>query len=352
MLQPSVVEYVSETCSGVAPSSPATSSRSVAARRLHLLDVRLAAAARARGRAAAARRSTSAVGRASGPNVPAFRYATRSSTGNSARASSNVIRPPGRRARGRTGRRRRARAAPSGHAVGPETIVEVAHEHVVDARADPREPPPVARDVQQRPRPLEADVEVAGDGDRLAGLREPVDVDERAQELGVGEPLLRRIARRVQVRDERSCGCRPRARTAWHTRRSFAHASRASGPSASHSACARRKLRGLRVQTCRSRTASRGETRIALPWPEKAERRSPWWSDVTARPISAVDGSGPERRRLRERGRPRRTRSSRRAAAATTQAPPAGRRRPDRPGRRACTASAGNARRCGGLVLP
>ena len=40
------------------------------------------------------------------------------------------------------------------------------------------------------------------DRDALARFGEPVDVDERAQQLGVGEPLVRRIARRVEVGDD------------------------------------------------------------------------------------------------------------------------------------------------------
>ncbi len=56
------------------------------------VEVRLPHSTAAPGRPAAVAAPTSNVGRASGPNVPALRYATRSRTGKSARASAGVIR--------------------------------------------------------------------------------------------------------------------------------------------------------------------------------------------------------------------------------------------------------------------
>ena len=104
MLQPSVVEPVSATCSGSSADQRGERRAQLAPQREHPLEVRPCRRGRARGRRRAAPRIASTVGRASGPNVPAFRYASRSSTGKSARASSGVIRPSPRPARDRRAR--------------------------------------------------------------------------------------------------------------------------------------------------------------------------------------------------------------------------------------------------------
>src|SRR5512133_1140474 len=65
------------------------------------------------------------------------------------------------------------------------------------------------------------------------------------------------------------------------------------GPSSKRRACARRKRKGFR-STCRcSRTCSSGSSRIAFACPVNAERSNPWWSSVSTRPTSAVEGNGP-----------------------------------------------------------
>ena len=84
----------------------------------------------------------SSVVRASGPNVPAFRYACRSSTGKRARSGPRSSRSRAPRARDPTGAGRRARRRSSGQR---RTGVRVcaAHEDVVDPRARaPRTPTP------------------------------------------------------------------------------------------------------------------------------------------------------------------------------------------------------------------
>ena len=113
MLQPFVVEVVSESDSGGAPTTAASLRAHPVAQLERALEVGGAAApALEVGRSCSA--IASAVGRASGPIVPAFRYARRSSTGNCALASSNVIRSSPPPARGRTGACRRTRRLSSG----------------------------------------------------------------------------------------------------------------------------------------------------------------------------------------------------------------------------------------------
>ena len=92
-LQPSVVDPVSATCSASTPTRPASSARSSArsARTCSMYSSPTLPSARFRSSSA---RMASVVARASGPALPAWRYATRSSTGNCARASSNVTRGP------------------------------------------------------------------------------------------------------------------------------------------------------------------------------------------------------------------------------------------------------------------
>ena len=84
-----LVDDVSDTCSGVVPSRSAMRPRTLVRRASisskYVIPARPSSTSR---RACSA--IASAVARASGPNVPAFRYARRSSTGKSARASECV----------------------------------------------------------------------------------------------------------------------------------------------------------------------------------------------------------------------------------------------------------------------
>ena len=104
-----VVDSVSATCDGGTAICSASSARTRSRR---------SSIASKYGRpprpftASHARRSSIAatVARASGPNVPAFRYACRCSTGKRARSSGQVTRPPRRPAHGRRAGRRCARA--------------------------------------------------------------------------------------------------------------------------------------------------------------------------------------------------------------------------------------------------
>ena len=108
--QPSVVDVVSATVSGSAPTSCANATRSSS--RSESVSSNAAFPVRPCSRSRSMPDSSAfATGRASGPNVPALRYATDSSTGNSARASSNVTRQPRRSPRRRDGRRARGHSA-------------------------------------------------------------------------------------------------------------------------------------------------------------------------------------------------------------------------------------------------
>ena len=110
MLQPSVVEPVSAICSGAAPTRPPSATR--ACLRRSSIRSKYSLPKRPSARSASSCSCTAAaVGRASGPNVPAFRYASRSSTGKSDRASSGVTRSSSRRGRGPTAPRHCADAA-------------------------------------------------------------------------------------------------------------------------------------------------------------------------------------------------------------------------------------------------
>ena len=201
MLQPSVVDDVRATCSARPTSSSAMRSRSRAAARpsssMYGLPPRPSSTSR---RACSA--IASAVARASGPNVPALRYATRSSTGKerAGLGERHVTTILHGRVVGQqravslaalvwpavgAGRDGRDRARGSGRSRGPASRI-----------------PTRARDVVERARALVRHVEVAGDGDGLIRQGDAVNVRERAQQLGIGETLVGWIARRVQVRDE------------------------------------------------------------------------------------------------------------------------------------------------------
>ena len=113
--QASVVESVRATWATSASTRAANAAR--ASSRSASVSSKYALPLRPRRRSSAtAPVSASATGRARGPNVPAFRYATASRTGNSCRASSSVTPPRPRRAPrrrgGRRARRHSARAAP------------------------------------------------------------------------------------------------------------------------------------------------------------------------------------------------------------------------------------------------
>ena len=114
--RPPVVESVRATWAISASTRAANAAR--ASSRSASVSSKYALPLRPRRRSSAtAPVSASATGRARGPNVPAFRYATASRTGNSCRASSSVTPPRPRRAPprrgGRRARRHSARAAPA-----------------------------------------------------------------------------------------------------------------------------------------------------------------------------------------------------------------------------------------------
>ena len=92
MLQPSVVEPVSDTCSGSTPTRLPRAARARVAQLEHRARSTPCRSGRARGRRRAAPAPPPRSGGRAGRTCPAFRYATRSSTGKSARASSGVIR--------------------------------------------------------------------------------------------------------------------------------------------------------------------------------------------------------------------------------------------------------------------
>ena len=74
-----------------------------------------------------------------------------------------------------------------------------------------------------------AHVEVAREDDDVLGPRERRREPRRAQQLGVRQPLVGRVARAVRVREQKVVRPPSSSRTAWTIRRSFAHASRATG---------------------------------------------------------------------------------------------------------------------------
>ena len=80
-------------------------------------------------------------------------------------------------------------------------------------------------------------------------------------------------------------------------RRSFAQASRVTRSSPSRCACSRRNSVGFRSATSWRTTRRPSPSRIALPWPENAERSRPGLRSVSVRPRPAVIGIGPSRGR-------------------------------------------------------
>ena len=88
---PSVVERVSATSSGEQPSGRASRSRSAVASSIMLMKWGIAPRPSVSSRCTRAA-AASAPRRGTGPSVPAFRYAMRSSTGNSARKAAASMR--------------------------------------------------------------------------------------------------------------------------------------------------------------------------------------------------------------------------------------------------------------------
>ena len=142
-----------------------------------------------------------------------------------------------------------------------------------------------------------------------------------AQQLGVGQPLVGRIARAVHVRDaDRSCRRRRRA----------ARPARSAAPSPRRAARRRRapaREPARRGSAAGSASAPGGRASrsvppriMAFPWPENAERKRPWFGSVSARPSRRVIGSGPSTGRAASV-------SDREACRAPTPAPPARRAR-------------------------
>ena len=86
--------------------------------------------------------TASATGRGSGPNVPALRYAIRSSTGNRARPSSNVTSAPRGRSRRERDPRARCRRRRAGHAATARRARSPLHGR---ARGRSRRPRPCTR---------------------------------------------------------------------------------------------------------------------------------------------------------------------------------------------------------------
>src|SRR4051794_27507179 len=86
-----------------------------------------------------------------------------------------------------------------------------------------------------------------------------------------------------------------RTRTAWQTRRSFAHPSRAARSSPRRCACERRNRNGFNTTRRCSRTDRSCRRRSAFACPMKAERRTPGSSSVTRRPTDGNAASGARR---------------------------------------------------------
>ena len=226
--------------------------------------------------ARAARPSRRASARDSGPNVPAFRYAYRSSTGN-ARALS------AQRHRDLDLHRRMIGQQPA--VVRAPLVGPAPHR---GRRGAPRtrtwsmpgpgrgEAPLRPGQVAQRAASARLDVEVAREHDDVLRPRRRRREPRRAQQLGVGRAAGRRVARAVRVRDaDRSC--RRRRRAAPPARCAAPSPRRAArrAPSPSARACASRKRRGFSVSAAVLEHAQRGRRRsMAFPWPENAERRA------------------------------------------------------------------------------
>ena len=196
-----------------------------------------------------------------------------------------------------------------------------------------REEPPVRRAAARHPRPRSARERRRGRGRGRCAARAPArrsPIPGRSASSGPSTPAktlkspastatssgratasAKTVARRISAAASRPSGgyavacrfvtrtplpSRSRMRTACATRRSFAHASRASTGSSSQRACARRNRRAFSTRPPRSSARSHGATRIAFACPVKTERKSPWWRSVIARPTLGRRGQRPDRR--------------------------------------------------------
>ena len=177
-----------------------------------------------------------------------------------------------------------------------------AHEDVVDRRAGGREPPLGAAQVVQRPRAEVRSVEVAGEDDGIVRLRERVGEPGAAQELGVREALVRRVARRSACSRPRA-SARPTARVAARGRRAAPFPRRAAqSDRAGATAPARRESDAGSGRASSSATTCSDapqQDRVALP-----RERGPQEAVVRRRegaPGEARDRDRPEDRPGRQR---------------------------------------------------
>ena len=320
MLQLSVVDEVSATFSvgtlitcGEPGADAARGGRSISS------IVRPAAAAPSRSDASRAA-IASTVGRASGPIEPAFRYAMRSRTGNSARASSKFTGSPARSGRGPRGAcrfgvaARRARcAAATGDAPGrrcgrstapgprtlrgaapsPATLKSPPRTTVSPARANASTHATARSSSAPRGRARSPGELVACRFATTSGAPLPLAADDLAD-----PPLLRPREAGDEVEPEPARLLAPEVRRVEHED----------------------------VARDGSQRRRRGGSRC--PAPRRPSRRSPGASAVSRRPSSVGIGTGPSARRLGDvrdgvHPAPRRQRSG----APTREPPGAGRRR-------------------------
>src|SRR6266511_508456 len=197
MLHPSVVELVRASRSVGAPISVAsfsrTCERSVSMLSTNSLPPRpCSLSQRVRSSIAAT------VARERGPSVPAFRYANRSRTGNSPCASSGVMTVQGRV----IGEQAAVQAAAHLGPVRRRAEADRARQDVVDpVRTGILESPFRAGELRQDARVPQAEVEVAAEEDGLVRSGKAVHERRGAEELGVGKPFVRPVARRVEIGD-------------------------------------------------------------------------------------------------------------------------------------------------------
>ncbi len=155
-------------------------------------------------------------------------------------------------------------------------------------------------DARARPRPAldrrggAPDVEVPAEHGDVVVAGEPLDEGRprgRARPRGSRESAGELVACRFATTS------RGPARTAEQMRRSFAQARRRRRirPSSRPAVC--RKSRGLSVSTSCAPACCPGPSRIALPWPSKADRKKPGFGAVSSRPSSVGIGTTPNRGR-------------------------------------------------------